>query len=180
MCQWHVLITLFKTFVTDPWSVPVRTVSDRTTRSQTRATLGDRPHVSRGGSCPPVRGRCVSAVRFHSLLSIHPRNCCGPQSIPSCPWRTHLISGPAVRRRDPTCGSLDTVRRLPPTGSQPRAQAPHVRRQSCAIRRLRHLPLDDFLAHLRVAHLPGVSAQAVPSPTSHGCMSSLHCRDPKW
>jgi len=24
-----------------------------------------------------------------------------------CPWRTHLISGPAVRRRDPTCGSLD-------------------------------------------------------------------------
>ena len=64
---------------------------------------------------------------------------------------------------------------------QPRVQAPHVRRQSCAMRRLRHLPLDDFLAHLRVAHLPGVSAHdAVPSPTSHGCISWLHCRDPKW
>ena len=39
----------------------------------------------------------------------------------ACPhgWCTHLTSGPAVRRRDPTCGSLDAIRRLPPTTLHP-------------------------------------------------------------
>jgi len=44
--------------------------------------------------CPLIR------MRFPpECTAIYPSN--------PCPWRTHLISGPAVRRRDPTCGSLD-------------------------------------------------------------------------
>eukprot|EP00966_Prymnesium_polylepis_P235234 5440616-Prymnesium_polylepis.1 len=43
---------------------------------------------------PPIR------MRF-------PPECAAIYQSNPCPWRTHLISGPEVRRRDPTCGSLD-------------------------------------------------------------------------
>jgi len=89
----------------------------------------------------------------------------------------------SLQRKFPSSGSQSGEARLACMHldrPQPRTHTPHVRRQNCAMRGLRHLPLDDFLAHLRDAHFPGVSAQEVPPPTSHGCMSSLHCRDPKW